>query len=76
MINPDCGLRHLPPGIARAKLAAMVAGAALVRAELGTGTPPGPHPPEADATQASTAAKATEAAAAGPLASARSPVSS
>jgi 5-methyltetrahydropteroyltriglutamate--homocysteine methyltransferase len=35
MINPDCGLRHLPPAVARAKLAAMVAGAALVRAELG-----------------------------------------
>jgi 5-methyltetrahydropteroyltriglutamate--homocysteine methyltransferase len=33
-INPDCGLRHLLPDIARAKLAAMVAGAALVRAEL------------------------------------------
>src|SRR5215471_10641736 len=35
VINPDCGLRHLLPDIARAKLAAMVAGAALVRAELG-----------------------------------------
>jgi 5-methyltetrahydropteroyltriglutamate--homocysteine methyltransferase len=34
MINPDCGLRHLPPAVARAKLAAMVAGAAQVRAEL------------------------------------------
>jgi len=34
-VNPDCGLRHLPPEIARAKLAAMVAGAADVRAELG-----------------------------------------
>jgi 5-methyltetrahydropteroyltriglutamate--homocysteine methyltransferase len=33
-INPDCGLRHLLPDIARAKLAAMVAGAAIVRAEL------------------------------------------
>jgi len=37
VINPDCGLRHLPPAIARAKLAAMVAGAAQVRAGLGTG---------------------------------------
>jgi 5-methyltetrahydropteroyltriglutamate--homocysteine methyltransferase len=37
VINPDCGLRHLPPAVARAKLAAMVAGAALVRAELGDG---------------------------------------
>jgi 5-methyltetrahydropteroyltriglutamate--homocysteine methyltransferase len=35
MINPDCGLRHLPPAVARAKLAAMVAGTALVRAEFG-----------------------------------------
>jgi 5-methyltetrahydropteroyltriglutamate--homocysteine methyltransferase len=34
MINPDCGLRHLPPDVARAKLAAMVAGTAQVRAEL------------------------------------------
>jgi len=34
MINPDCGLRHLPPEAARRKLRAMVAGAALVRAEL------------------------------------------
>jgi 5-methyltetrahydropteroyltriglutamate--homocysteine methyltransferase len=35
MINPDCGLRHLAPEIARRKLRAMVAGAAIVRAELG-----------------------------------------
>ena len=35
MVNPDCGLRHLPAGVARAKLRAMVAGAAQVRAELG-----------------------------------------
>jgi 5-methyltetrahydropteroyltriglutamate--homocysteine methyltransferase len=34
VINPDCGLRHLPPGVARAKLAAMVAGTARVRGEL------------------------------------------
>jgi 5-methyltetrahydropteroyltriglutamate--homocysteine methyltransferase len=40
VINPDCGLRHLPPAVARAKLAAMVAGTAQVRAELGT--EPGP----------------------------------
>ncbi|MGH3149900.1 MAG: hypothetical protein ACRDOB_04100 [Streptosporangiaceae bacterium] len=33
-INPDCGLRHLPPEAARAKLRAMVAGAAMVRTEL------------------------------------------
>jgi 5-methyltetrahydropteroyltriglutamate--homocysteine methyltransferase len=34
MINPDCGLRHLAPEVARQKLRAMVAGVALVRAEL------------------------------------------
>src|SRR5260221_248859 len=40
MINPDCGLRHLPADIARAKLRAMSEGSALVRAEvLGTSTP-------------------------------------
>jgi 5-methyltetrahydropteroyltriglutamate--homocysteine methyltransferase len=40
MINPDCGLRHLPADIARAKLRAMSAGAAIVRAEvLGTSRP-------------------------------------
>jgi len=33
-INPDCGLRHLPAEVARAKLRAMVAGAALVREEI------------------------------------------
>ena len=37
MVNPDCGLRHLPADMARAKLRAMSAGAAQVRAEvLGT----------------------------------------
>jgi len=34
MINPDCGLRHLAPEVARRKLRAMVAGVAAVRAEL------------------------------------------
>jgi 5-methyltetrahydropteroyltriglutamate--homocysteine methyltransferase len=38
MVNPDCGLRHLPAGVAQAKLRAMVAGAAQVRTEL-TATP-------------------------------------
>jgi 5-methyltetrahydropteroyltriglutamate--homocysteine methyltransferase len=38
MINPDCGLRHLAPEVARQKLRAMVAGAALVRNELQGGT--------------------------------------
>jgi 5-methyltetrahydropteroyltriglutamate--homocysteine methyltransferase len=37
MINPDCGLRHLPPEVARAKLHAMAAGAAQVREELAAG---------------------------------------
>ncbi|MBV9382423.1 MAG: hypothetical protein JOY82_07125 [Streptosporangiaceae bacterium] len=41
VINPDCGLRHLAPDVARAKLRAMVAGAALVRSEL---TAPSPSP--------------------------------
>src|ERR1700730_9342038 len=34
VINPDCGLRHLPGDVARAKLRAMVAGARQVREEL------------------------------------------
>jgi len=38
IINPDCGLRHLPASVARAKLKAMVAGAAAVRQEI-TGSP-------------------------------------
>jgi 5-methyltetrahydropteroyltriglutamate--homocysteine methyltransferase len=38
VINPDCGLRHLPATVARAKLRAMVAAAAAVRREL-TGSP-------------------------------------
>jgi 5-methyltetrahydropteroyltriglutamate--homocysteine methyltransferase len=37
MVNPDCGLRHLPADVARAKLRALTAGTATVRAEvLGT----------------------------------------
>ncbi len=34
VVNPDCGLRHLPSGVARAKLDAMVTGAAQVRRGL------------------------------------------
>ena len=34
VINPDCGLRNLTGDVARAKLAAMVAGAAQVRSSL------------------------------------------
>lgn len=41
VVNPDCGLRHLPASVARAKLRAMVAGAAAVRQEL-SGTPASP----------------------------------
>jgi 5-methyltetrahydropteroyltriglutamate--homocysteine methyltransferase len=40
VINPDCGLRHLPAWVARAKLRALVTGAEQVREELlkaGTG---------------------------------------
>jgi len=35
VVNPDCGLRHLPVEVARAKLGSMVEGAALIRRELG-----------------------------------------
>jgi 5-methyltetrahydropteroyltriglutamate--homocysteine methyltransferase len=34
IVNPDCGLRHVPGPVARAKLAAMVQGTAAVRREL------------------------------------------
>src|SRR3984885_4027622 len=34
VVNPDCGLRHLAPEVARRKLRAMVSGAAIVRSEL------------------------------------------
>jgi 5-methyltetrahydropteroyltriglutamate--homocysteine methyltransferase len=34
-VSPDCGMKFLPRAVARAKLEAMVAGAAIVRAELG-----------------------------------------
>jgi 5-methyltetrahydropteroyltriglutamate--homocysteine methyltransferase len=37
MVNPDCGLRHLAPEVARQKLRAMVAGVAQVRDELTEG---------------------------------------
>jgi 5-methyltetrahydropteroyltriglutamate--homocysteine methyltransferase len=40
VINPDCGLRHLPADAARAKLRAMVAGAAQVRKEQRSGEHP------------------------------------
>ncbi|HLU54364.1 MAG TPA: hypothetical protein VKZ81_02795 [Pseudonocardia sp.] len=44
VINPDCGLRNVTGAVARAKLAAMVSGAAQVRGEL-TGAPdPDPEP--------------------------------
>ncbi len=51
MINPDCGLRHLAPEVARRKLRAMVAGVAAVRAELqSTGSEaPGSEAPGSEA---------------------------
>jgi len=36
-LNPDCGLRHLPPDVAFGKLEALARGAALVRAQLSDG---------------------------------------
>lgn len=37
VVNPDCGLRHIPPEVARAKLTSMVLAARRVRADvLGT----------------------------------------
>jgi 5-methyltetrahydropteroyltriglutamate--homocysteine methyltransferase len=42
MINPDCGLRHLAPDVARRKLHAMVAGTAIVRSELDLASPDSP----------------------------------
>jgi len=41
VVNPDCGLRHLPAATARAKLRSMVAGTAAVRREVaGTSVSP------------------------------------
>ncbi len=34
VVNPDCGFHNLPPHVVRAKLAAMVEGAAIVRADV------------------------------------------
>lgn len=34
IVNPDCGLRHLPVEVARAKLRALTAGTAAVRGEI------------------------------------------
>jgi 5-methyltetrahydropteroyltriglutamate--homocysteine methyltransferase len=48
IINPDCGLRHLPPAVARAKLTAMVDGAALVRAEIAGRDAAGATSPQAE----------------------------
>lgn len=38
LVNPDCGLRHVPADMARAKLRAMSEGTAIVRADV-LGTP-------------------------------------
>jgi len=35
IVAPDCGLKYLPREVAFGKLQAMVAGAAIVRRELG-----------------------------------------
>ncbi len=40
IVNPDCGLRHLPADVARAKLRALVGGTHLVRAELSAAAVP------------------------------------
>ena len=45
IVNPDCGLRHLPVDIARAKLRAMVEGTADVRRELSGAPEAEPTPP-------------------------------
>src|SRR5918992_1477907 len=45
VINPDCGLRHLPAEVARAKLRAMVAGTEQVRTELAAQSREAPAPP-------------------------------
>jgi len=45
VINPDCGLRHLPAEVARAKLRAMVAGTEQVRTELASQSHEPPAPP-------------------------------
>ena len=47
VVNPDCGLRHLAPEVARSKLRAMVSGAAIVRSELST-QPTSPSPAQGD----------------------------
>src|SRR6266480_1266508 len=44
VINPDCGLRHVPADAARAKLRALVAGAAEVRGEQRPGGQDGAPP--------------------------------
>jgi 5-methyltetrahydropteroyltriglutamate--homocysteine methyltransferase len=63
VINPDCGLRHLPADAARAKLRAMVAGAAQVRKEQRSGE----HPDRAASPSADpSSAEANGSAAAGP----------
>ena len=66
VINPDCGLRHLPADVARAKLRAMVAGADLMRKEQRSGGPhPGPADREQSAAEPPTAGGNGSAAAAG-----------
>jgi 5-methyltetrahydropteroyltriglutamate--homocysteine methyltransferase len=56
VINPDCGLRHVPGPVARAKLAAMVEGTAVVRRELTAQQHAGPKPSGSPAATAPSAA--------------------
>jgi 5-methyltetrahydropteroyltriglutamate--homocysteine methyltransferase len=56
VINPDCGLRHVPGPVARAKLAAMVEGTAIVRRELAAQQYAGPKPSGRTAESARSAA--------------------
>ncbi|HEU5158536.1 MAG TPA: hypothetical protein VFU43_16185 [Streptosporangiaceae bacterium] len=66
VINPDCGLRHLPADVARAKLRAMVAGTEQVRKELASEQAPAPprQPPSSADGNGAGAAGATGRAAA------------
>ena len=59
IINPDCGLRHLPTDVARAKLRAMVGGAALLRGEERPGHQAATGPPDQEPARPGTARSGT-----------------
>ena len=59
VVNPDCGLRHVPGPVARAKLTAMVGGTAIVRRELRPGEQPAPATAE-PVTQSKQSGKETD----------------